>query len=393
MESLYTPCYVIDLNKFDENIKSIEYEFINEWGPNVKLGYSMKTNHFPFLLQQAKTNGLLAEVVSGDEYNFAISQGYEPKQIIYNGPNKDEITLVEAIKQESLINIDNFQDIKIIEKNLPEIGGDLTKLGIRANFDLENICKGETTAGSEVSRFGFCVENGDFERALVALNKLGLSARGLHMHYSTKSRSIGVFKALANKAAELISSYKINDDIEFVDIGGGFWGGRLLPNKPSMQEYSKIITYELKKSVSPDKVQLIIEPGASILATGINYLCKVMNIRMIRDATIATVDGSILHINPFMLNRQSEFSTNSVKGIKIPKQIICGSTCMENDRLLYLNNYNEFRKGDIITFHNAGAYTMCYNNFFINCPPYVYVKDKNRYHKLRDKLFELKEKI
>lgn len=388
-----TPCYIIDLEQFDENVKCLQSGFLNEWGTNIILGYSIKTNHLPLLLKHAKLKGFFAEAVSGDEYYHAISQGYEPKHIIFNGPQKDKETLIKAINEGSIVNIDNFQDIKIIEENLIDIKIDKSNVGIRVNFDLESICKGETTSGEEVSRFGICIENGDFERALLYLKKLDIPVRGLHLHYSTKSRSLAVFKALARKAAELIVKFNMQDKLMFVDIGGGFWGGRRLPNKPTMQEYSNIIANELKKVVSPKDVQLILEPGASIVATAVSYLTKVINTRMIRDTKIVTVDGSMLHINPFMIKRQQMFSTNSSSRENIRKQVICGSSCMENDRLLHLNNYNEFRIDDILTFYNAGAYTMSYNNCFINNPPYIYVKENNQYTKVRGKLTGLMEQI
>ena len=222
LQTLSTPCYVIDLNRFDENVNNIKSEFINEWGLNIILGYSVKTNHLPFLLKYARINGFLAEVVSGDEYNHVISQGYEPNQIIYNGPQKDHKTLLRALNEGSIVNIDNFQDIKVIEENLKHINKDKCIIGIRVNFDLESVWEGETTSEDEVSRFGISIENGDFERVLSYLKKLECPVSGLHMHYSTKTRSQAVFKQLASKAAQLIKKYKMINKIKFVDIGGGF---------------------------------------------------------------------------------------------------------------------------------------------------------------------------
>lgn len=393
LQSISTPSYVIDLEKFNKNIECIKRAFLDQWGMNVKFGYSVKTNHLPFLLKHSKYRGFLAEVVSGDEYKFAISQGYEPYEIIYNGPNKDEITLLQAINGGTIVNVDNFNDIDIIKKNILIINKNNIKIGLRVNFDLESVCIGETTSGEEVSRFGFCVENGDFERALKELSGLGIVVSGLHMHYSTKTRSVKVFEQLSRKASELILLYGLNESVRFIDIGGGFFGGKVLSNKPTMNDYSEIITTELKKVLLPERVTLILEPGASIIATCIDYYCKVINIRTIRGTTIITVDGSVLHINPFMINRQSEFDDNTTLKKKVGKQIVCGNTCIENDRFIYLNNYNQFQVEDIIKFKNAGAYTMCYNNFFINYPPNVYAFDGEKCNILRGKLTGLMEKI
>lgn len=392
-QPLYTPCYIIDLQKFNENVTCITSEFKKEWGNNIGFGYSIKTNHLPFLLQYAKSSGFLAEAVSSDEYYFALSQGFNCENIILNGPKKDEKTLLNALNEGSIVNIDNFEDLEIIKRNINLINKERCVIGIRVNFDLEKICPRETTLGREVSRFGICIENGDFEKALDILRTLGLKVHGLHMHYSTKTRSIAVFKALANKAADLILKYKMADSLTFVDIGGGLRERRQLPGKPTMKDYSKVICNQLKNAVSPDKVQLILEPGVSIHATAIDYLCRVINVRVIRDTTIGTVDGSLLHISPYMVTKQFAFSTNSSTALKIPKQIICGSTCVEKDRLLYLQNYNEFQNDDLITFHYVGAYTICKNNCFINCPPRIYIKDNDKYCCVRDKSLDLMSQI
>nr|WP_278329952.1 hypothetical protein [Clostridium magnum] len=137
----------------------------------------------------------------------------------------------------------------------------------------------------------------------------------------------------------------------------------------------------------------MLEPGVSIHVTAIDYLYRVINVRVIRDTTIVTVDGSLLHNSPYMTTKQFAFSTNCNSALKIPKQIICGSTCIEKDRLLYLQNYNEFQNGDLITFHYAGKYTICKNNCFINCPPRIYIKDNDKYCCVRDMSLDLMSQI
>lgn len=58
-----------------------------------------------------------------------------------------------------------------------------------------------------------------------------------------------------------------------------------------------------------------------------------------RGVSIFTVDGSLLHINPFMAKRTQPFEilgANLAERSKINKQIVGGATCMENDRLANL---------------------------------------------------------
>ena len=273
-----------------------------------------------------------------------------------------------------------------------------TEVGLRVNFDLEALCPGETTAGEAVSRFGICYENGEFKKAVLMLKEAGISVHGIHLHTSTKSRSAKVFNMLARKAVELAKEYELG--LQYIDMGGGFFGGQKVAGKPSMEEYAACICGELRKGFAPEKTRLILEPGASVIATAMEYMTRVINTRDIRGERVVTLDGTLLHINPFMSHRvppyrlvQQEQKTALVSGTeclqegnfakqqnsaaekKTPEQqLICGCTCMENDRFLTVEGEVALKPGDVFLFQNAGAYTEAFNSEFILALPKVYVR-------------------
>lgn len=379
--SIKTPCYVIDYEELNYNFNSLKAAFTKYWSGPLGIGYSVKTNHLKWVLEYMKHRGTYAEVVSSDEYRYAELVGFAPEEIIYNGPNKSTEMLAHAIKNKSIINIDSFHEIKKLSslaKNM-EI-----KVGLRVNFDMESVCPNESFLGYESSRFGFCLENGSFEDALKLCAEFNITVCGLHMHQSTKTRSIDVFKALAKKATDCIKQFSLHEQLEYIDIGGGFFGGRFFENKPTFNDYAKTICEELLLVRLPEKVMLIIEPGASLISTPISYFTKVVDIKEVRDNTFVTIDGTILHINPFLVKRLFSHNIFSEGSIHKKKQIVCGSTCMENDRLLYLENSIELQVGDTVEFKYCGSYTMCYNSCFTNLPPNVYVKIDNEYQLIRE---------
>ncbi|RGD94629.1 diaminopimelate decarboxylase [Clostridiales bacterium AM23-16LB] len=388
-DNLKTPCYILDIDRFEENLANIKNPFEQYWNQRLILGFSFKTNHMKELIQCAKKNGMYAETVSDDEYNLALELGYSPEKIIYNGPQKSEKQLIEALKNGSIVNLDNLDEISIIEKMKEELDTDSLKVGMRVNFNLEAMCPGETTAGMEASRFGFCVENGDFESALNRLRRIGIKMTGLHLHYSSRTRSQEIFHALAETACYLIDRYQLHKNLQYIDIGGGLFGGKRCSGKPSMQEYADVISSVFKDMDYFQTISLIIEPGASLIATSIDYLSRVINVRDVRGTQIVTVDGSNLHINPFMSAREPDYELMTGEKKLMGTQIVCGATCMENDRILRLKDASELRKGDYIHCFCAGAYTMGFNNCFINLPPYIYVKKNGDYSLKREKNVKL----
>lgn len=389
--SVLTPCYVIDQTQFLENLTAFTNAFEGCWQKgNVRFGYSIKTNRFPYLLKLALQAGMYAEAVSEEEYLEAVAMGYQSGGVIYNGPQKSPTLLKELLRTESILNLDNFDEIEIIENS--ELSSEEIKahIGLRVNFDLEALCPQETTAGAEVSRFGFCVENNDFAAAINRLHAMHIPVSGLHMHFSTKTRSDRFFRTLAMEAAKLIQQYDLKEEIQYVDMGGGFFYGNNAfgVGKPSLDLYASAIAEELKKVVSPQKVVLLLEPGAALISTAVRYYTKILNQRAVRGVKILTVDGSNLDINPFLFKRtivhDIEYGDSAPRQ-KVTDQIVCGATCLENDRLLYLKDQPALKSGDILVCHCAGAYSMSFNNCFINLPPYVYVEKDGQMSLVRDK--------
>ena len=142
-----------------------------------------------------------------------------------------------------------------------------------------------------------------------------------------------------------------------------------------MREYAQVITEELKKVFNPRKVTLIAEPGASVIATAVNYVTGVNNIRDVRGEKVITLDGTLLHINPFMAERKPVYDIVHTGEKRIAVQHICGCTCMENDCFDTLYDEKELQMDSRIVFYNAGAYTMSFNSYFIIQPPKVYLSD------------------
>lgn len=391
-----TPCYEIDMVKFRENCLAIMEPFGKRWSGRVEFGYSVKTNHEAALMRYAAEQlGWYIETVSPDEYAYALAVT-GPGRVIFNGPCKGD-TLFTAYENGSLINLDHLAEVEALCSYVREQQGNAKKgtpeVGLRLNFALEALCPGETTAGEEVSRFGICYENGDFKRAVEMLREAGIPVAGIHLHTSTKSRSARVFTMLARKAAELVEEYGLT--LSYVDMGGGFFGGQKVPGKPDMEEYAECICAELEKSINPEQTRLLLEPGASVLATCVSYLTRVINVREVGDTKVVTLDGTLLHINPFLSHREPPYKWYPVEnsgygehqdagadslgktkdGVRkaVGKQIVCGSTCMENDRFLSFTEGQQCTVGDLFVFGAAGAYTMAFNSDFILHPPKVYI--------------------
>ena len=384
MNCLQTPYFLINKDFLDDELLKLKNALQSSWG-NYIIGYSYKTNAFPWVINYFKKNGCYAEVVSDDEYNLAKSIG--ANKIIYNGIAKSKETFIEAVKNNSIVNIDSEYEIDWLD----ELEKGRYSVGIRVNFDLESKCPGQTQCGEDGERFGFCYENGELKRAIDKIQAKGIKISGLHLHKSSKTRLPDIYKAIADAAVEIADKYELN--LDYVDIGGGFFGG--LASKPQFIEYFSTVSAILRRNFNPKKTVLVVEPGMALIGAAVDYYTTVKDVKKtIRNMFVVT-DGSRTQIDPLM-TKSSYFKdivrNGNEKRTELNRQIICGFTCMEHDRMFEVKNEQELLPNDQIIYHKVGAYTMCLSPLFIKWFPSVYVKDGTKISKVRDKWTDIEYK-
>lgn len=364
-----TPYYIIDLQKLKSNLYGLREAFKQLW-PNFIIGYSFKTNNLPWIASWMRSQQVYAEVVSTPEYELAKYAGYEDCQIIINGPCKGYDAMNHILCAGGIVNLDSFQEIEYIRSH-QDLYPTVVKVGLRINFDLEAECPGETIPGKEPGRFGFNVENGDFKRALNELASIPkVKVTGIHAHHSTRTKSLAIFSAVTAKACECAL---LCHDLEYIDLGGCLFGDK--PGAPSFTDYAKTIVGVLVNNNIPGTVNLILEPGAALIASPISYVCKVVGTKDIAGVRLVYTDGSIKHIAPQMNAIRFAFSLESNSEKKIHRQVVSGFSCIEMDRFLDLENQQELQIGDKVTINNVGAYTISLAPLFIEYFPSVLVKD------------------
>lgn len=348
--------------------------------PKVVIAYSYKTNYLPFLCQTLHRAGAYAEVVSRLEYDLAIKLGVDPKQIIFNGPLKRKQDLIVALERESMIHLDSFSELEIVLEYAAAHPSRTIRIGLRVNFDLTSDSSDGMSPlqnGYEVSRFGFCVENGNFAAALEQLSQQrNIEIIGLHGHFST-NRSLKVYETITRKLCHLANTY-LQDTLRYLDVGGGMYGSlpETFPQQevPSYEEYAAVIGSILQQELGTwsSMPVLIIEPGISLVADTLFFVCQVVDIKENRGSCFVTVDGSVHNIKPTMHPHPLPVTIIG-KGERTHEREyhVVGYTCMEKDYLLFAHRGPLPQIGDFLLFSHVGAYTIVFQPPFIKERPPV----------------------
>ena len=373
-EELKTPYYRIDESALDEDIRMLKMALDSNWSNNI-CSYSVKTNSLPWLLSHFREKGFYAEVVSGQEYELAKHVGFSADKVIYNGPIKDRKSFEEVLLAGGLVNIDSSYEPLWIKEIAMQHPNRKLSIGVRVNYDLSKDLPEEVLADEEGSRFGYCFENGELKRIIDFLKEIrNVEISGVHLHHSTKTRSVDAYRSLARAAVKIAKEYQLN--LRYVDMGGGYYGG--VVGKPDFRDYVPAITKELSAYFDKDKTALILEPGVSMVSSSFDFVTEVVDIKDVRDNRYVIIDGSRVNLNPQVTRRwyphRLQYVSPELKRAKMPGQMVCGSTCMEYDRLFMEEDAEELKPGDRIIFTNAGGYTVSLSPLFIHYYPAVYVK-------------------
>lgn len=373
---LRTPCYVYDEAELSGNLLAFLDAAKSIWPyGDVDLGISVKTAPIAGLVSYAKECGYQAEVVSDEEYRLALNAGFHDHEIIFNGPIKGREALERAINGHAMVNLDSKREIRWV-KELASHGIDC-KVGLRINFDLESACPGETSSHGEPARFGFCFEDGSLTEAVSELRKSGIEPIGLHAHFSTETHSLKVYSAICDAVCR-IAEHETLRSLDYIDIGGGFYGGG--DNRSVYSDYVRCISEGLRPLCEKRPMRLVLEPGGSVLATAGSLLGRVIDVKTVREARYIVTELSKLHLNSTLFNRRS-FSCAVItedNKKKLPVQTICGFTCMEMDRIVDLIDQPELSEGDIVQIKNAGAYAASFApRLFIKSAPEVYLRRRD----------------
>lgn len=374
-----TPCFLIHKAILDENVRAFAGGMKRHW-PNSRLSYSVKTNSLPWVLRYMRAQGIMAEVVSDEEYELALRCGFGDDEIVFNGPIKGEALFARALRGGAYVNLDSRRELEWLKALAPIEA----VVGLRINVPPEVFRAQDIGYRDEGFRFGYSDESGALGEALECVREgVQPAGIGLHLHCNSITRDVEVYRAIARYAVQICKKHGVQP--RYIDIGGGFFGG--VPGKATPDDYFSAIAGELNQSALTRGATLIAEPGSALVGSAMDLVTTVLDVKDTAHARIVTTDGSRIHIDPLWKKERYLYAIEAKKREPYAgDQVICGYTCMDHDRLMRLANETELSVGDRITYRRVGAYAVTFGGPFIRYFPEVYVEDGARVEKVRGRI-------
>ena len=346
-EKFGSPIYVYDAKKIEEQYLRLTRAF--EKVEQFKVHYAVKALSNVSILKVLKRLGSGLDTVSIEEVQLGLHAGFEPSEIMYtpNGVSLEEIENVATLGVQ--INIDNLSVLEQFGTKHPKI-----PVCVRINPHVMAGGNANISVGHIDSKFGISIHQLPHLLRIVENTKMHIN--GIHMHTGSDILDIDVFLYAAEILFDTAKHFK---ELDFIDFGSGF----KVPYKKddietNVEEFGKKLT---KRFLAFEKeygrpLTLAFEPGKFLVSEAGYFLAKVNVVKQTTSTVFAGVDSGFNHlIRPMLYGSQHHIENISNPKGKERFYSVVGYIC-ETDTFASNRRITEITEGDILCFHNAGAY-------------------------------------
>ena len=354
VETHGSPLYVYNEDILRERCRELKNLVTYE---NFTPHYSIKANSNLHLLRIIREEGLHADVMSPGELYVALKAGFTSDELFFIPNNVDDSELQYAIDHNILTSMDSISQLERYGKLNPG-----SKVAIRFNPGVGAGHCDKVVTGGENTKFG--VNISDIDTVKRTLEEYDLTLVGINQHigslFMEGTPYIEGIKSILSIAKEF-------DDLEFVDLGGGFGipyrkqeGEERLDLKQLGKDLDKVIDEFVKDYGKEINIQ--IEPGRYVVAE-----CGVLlgKVNTIKDSYGRKYVGTDLGFNvlqrPVLYGSHHDmevYSRDTTDNLKTEEVTVVGNICESGDILAKDRALPLISEGDILGVMDAGAYAF-----------------------------------
>jgi diaminopimelate decarboxylase len=353
VEQFDAPLYVYETSTIERQYKRLVNAFKS---PKLKINYACKALNNIAILQYMRSLGCGLDTVSYQEVRLGLMAGFKPQEIIYtpNCVSIEEINL--AVECGVKINIDNLSILEQFGEIHPQY-----PVCIRINPHIMGGGNSKISVGHIDSKFGISFHQTPHIHRIVKTH--GMIIEGIHMHTGSDILDTDVFLQGAEILFEAARDFK---DLKYVDFGSGF----KVPYKEDdietdIEDLGEKITARFKEFCQNygRELTLMFEPGKFLVSQAGFFFARVNVVKQTTSTVFAGIDSGLNHlIRPMLYDAYHKIENISKVDGRTRIYTVVGYIC-ETDTFGVNRKLAEIHEGDILCFHNAGAYcfTMASN--------------------------------
>ena len=362
------------------------------------LCFAVKSNGNLAILQQLAKLGSGFDIVSGGELRLLESIGVSGNRIVFSGVGKSREEIREALNYRAgsedahtgilLFNVESEAELEILTEEAARIvekGRKPPAAAIRVNPDVLAGGHPHIATGRHEHKFGL-----DWKEAkrlyLAHRDSKWIRWEGLSAHIGSQITTLEPFRCAVKRLVGYVKELKSQGiPLRYLDVGGGL-GVRYSDQKPPKRaDYAKLI----KKLARGVDVEILLEPGRSIIAQAGVLLTSVAYMKTNRRKRFVIVDGAMNDlIRPTLYGAIHPITKVAREGkernTKRLRADIVGPVCETGDCFLHDWPLGEVKTGDLLAVWGAGAYGMALaSNYNARCRPAEVLVEGNTFRLIR----------
>ena len=323
----------------------------------------MKANSDRRLNEIISSRGIGADCVSGDEIDFAVSCGYDPKRIFFAGVAKSDKEICQAFQVGiGAFVVESLEEIEIVSDIAKRLGR-RASMSLRINPNIDPHTHHYITTGLYEDKFGISDRSFDEAVAMVRDNPF-IDFYGLQFHIGSQILEVdSVVKLECEKVNDIVERFEETGLlVKNIDLGGGLGVDYDDPDGnpvPDFDTWFKTIHANLRHR--HDQV-LHIEPGRSLVAQAGSLITEVLYVKRGENKRFLMVDAGMNDlIRPALYgayhkieNLSAHYDDDDQRGTRVYDVVgpVCESAdCFGKERPLAKSH-----RGDRIAIRSAGAY-------------------------------------
>jgi diaminopimelate decarboxylase len=342
-----SPIFVYDAEKMEHQYKRLTQAFQNV--QQLRINYAVKALSNVNILNFMHSLGAGLDTVSIQEVKLGLSAGVPAQMIIFtpNGVSLEEIEEAAALGVQ--INIDNLSLLEQFGSKHPDV-----PVCIRINPHVMAGGNTNISVGHIDSKFGISIHQ--LPHIVRIVENTSMRINGIHMHTGSDILDIDVF---LHAAEILFTTAKSFHDLEFLDFGSGF----KVPYHPNdietnIEELGQKLGERVQSFCKEygKELTLAFEPGKFLVSEAGYFLTQVNVVKQTTSTVFAQVNSGFNHfIRPMLYGSQHHIENISNPNGRERFYSVVGYIC-ETDTFANNRRINEISEGDLLCFHNAGAY-------------------------------------
>lgn len=370
-----TPLYVLD----EELIRTRCREYREAFAPGGGMAlYAAKTFLTTGMARLVEEEGLGLDVVSGGELYTALAAGFPPERVHFNGNNKSESELEEALAARiGAIVVDNLSELELLEELAGRRGVRIAIL-LRIAPGVEAHTHEYIQTGQVDSKFGLpIVGGGALEAVRRARAAAHLELRGYHCHIGSQILALDSYRAATQVMFRFAAEARQATGFvpEILDLGGGL-GARYTEDDdpPSVFDLAATLREAAAREARLHNLpvpRLMVEPGRSIVGEAGTTLYTVGAVKDIPGVRrYVAVDGGMTD-NPRVALYQAVYRAVVANKAGDPAEevvSVAGKCCESGDMLLWDIGLPPVARGDLLAVFTTGAYNFSMSSNYNRLP-------------------------